>query len=379
MYGNPALGAKGIRADLCLTQFYQGVVNGGNQQTFRYGAKMDYLINIDGNKLGLWQGLFFDMHTETRMGEASILDAAALAPANNNMLYPSLDNETAITGLVITQAFSEELAVSFGKFNQLDLLSQIYPQIGRGLTGFMNTSMNFPLSFARTLQLSTMGVGLTKLNEGRVQGSLAVFDTKNVATVSGLDDLFDNGVVVVGFWRVFTNFGGLSGSQGLFGVHSTGTYTSLDPLNWGFLPNLGLIPGQATSSSNLAHFAEQDLWVDPCAPQRKFGLFTAWGITDGDPNPISWSMFAALQGQGLIRNRPADTMGVGYFYTGLTDEVKRFARPVLDLNDVSGVELYYNVAVTPWFHLTPDLQITEPTNQNLDTATTIGFRGKLDF
>ena len=55
-------------------------------------------------------------------------------------------------------------------------------------------------------------------------------------------------------------------------------------------------------------------------------------------------------------------MGVGYFYSGLSGDLKDFfasVPPILsapDLRDLLGVELYYNAAITPWFHLTADLQ-----------------------
>ena len=48
--------------------------------------------------------------------------------------------------------------------------------------------------------------------------------------------------------------------------------------------------------------------------------------------------------------------------------------PVFDLHDVSGVETYYNAAITPWFHLTGDLQVVEPADVNKDTALVLGLR-----
>ncbi|NQT11977.1 MAG: carbohydrate porin, partial [Planctomycetes bacterium] len=47
--------------------------------------------------------------------------------------------------------------------------------------------------------------------------------------------------------------------------------------------------------------------------------------------------------------------------------------------DVQGVELYYNAAVTPWFHLTADLQIVEPAAVANDTAVVVGIRGKMSL
>ena len=47
--------------------------------------------------------------------------------------------------------------------------------------------------------------------------------------------------------------------------------------------------------------------------------------------------------------------------------------------DVYGGEVYYNAEINPWFHLTLDLQVVEPTFQSRDTAIVAGLRGKIDF
>ncbi len=72
-------------------------------------------------------------------------------------------------------------------------------------------------------------------------------------------------------------------------------------------------------------------------------------------------------------------MGVGYFYSGLSGDLKDLFPQALSLQDVQGVELYYNAAITPWFHLTADLQVVEPASTERDTALVLGLRGKVDF
>ena len=50
-----------------------------------------------------------------------------------------------------------------------------------------------------------------------------------------------------------------------------------------------------------------------------------------------------------------------------------------DLRDLQGVELYYNAAVTTWFHLTGNLQVVQPAASGNDTAVVLGLRGKINF
>lgn len=55
------------------------------------------------------------------------------------------------------------------------------------------------------------------------------------------------------------------------------------------------------------------------------------------------------------------------------------ALPTVDLQDIQGVELYYNAAITSWFHLTADLQVVDNQNVGDDTAIIFGLRGEIDL
>jgi len=123
------------------------------------------------------------------------------------------------------------------------------------------------------------------------------------------------------------------------------------------------------------------LWVDCCNENRNLRLFSQWALADRNPSPFRWSGNVALQGQGLFFGRDADTMGVGYFYDGVSSDFKRLVNtlPRVEIQDVQGVELYYNMAVTPWFHLTTDLQGVDNENVSNDPAIIFGLRAKIDL
>ena len=53
--------------------------------------------------------------------------------------------------LSFDQDLGEDVHVSFGKFNALDMFYALYPQTGRGINGFMNASMVIPLGVARVV------------------------------------------------------------------------------------------------------------------------------------------------------------------------------------------------------------------------------------
>jgi len=367
------LAEHGVVADLDLTQFYQGVASGGIEQKDAYGGKLDYFFTFA-------EGLVV-LHAETRFGEDVILDAAGAAPVNANMLFPTLENTTAITGLLINLPLTadQDWIVSLGKFNTLDLFHMLYPQSGRGIDGFMNASSFLPLIVARTIPLSFLGAGVMKMNEGRAQGSLLVYDSHNTPTTSGFDELFDNGANILGMWRFFTEFGGLPGSHLFLGTWASGEFTTLDRTGWDFIPGAGIIPGKQSGSWSLQYILEQRLWVDPCCEKRSIGILSEWGLADPKTCPYAWTGNVSLQAQGLIAGREQDTMGVAYFYSGLSSDLKALFPRALPLGDVQGVELYYNAAITPWFHLTADLQVVEPAYSNVDPALVLGLRGKIDL
>ena len=58
-----------------------------------------------------------------------------------------------------------------------------------------------------------------------------------------------------------------------------------------------------------------------------------------------------------------DTFGVGYAYTGYSGPIQSIAPVLVPIQNDQAVELFYNYAVTPWFRLTPDLQILVPARE----------------
>lgn len=366
---------SGLTYQVMAPQFFQGVASGGNAREFEYGGKVDQFFILDSGKLGLWQGMLVNMHVETRYGQDVNQQAVGLSPVNIAMLYPNaFEHDTAITGLAFTQALSEEYVVTFGKFNAVDLFYGLYPQTGRGVTGFMNTSMVIPISVARVAPLSFMGAGALKMRGKQMQGGVLVFDTKDVATTSGFDDMFDNGANIMGFWRFFTETGGLPGSHLFGGIWSTGEFAALDPASFVFVPGQGIVADQQGGAYTLLYIAEQRLWQDCCNDQRSINLLSQWGLADEDTSPFAWSANVGIQAQGLNRARPQDSMGIGYFHVGLSDDFQSLVSPVVTLGNVDGVELYYTAALTKCLQLTADLQVIEPAETANDTAVVVGLR-----
>jgi porin len=378
-----ALADRGITFDLYGTQFYQGVASGGRIREGQYGGKFDYLANVDGAKLGLWQGFFVNLHGETRLGQTVNNIDGLLTPSNIAMSFPAPSgNVSALTGVKFTQALSENVALFLGKINTLDeYVLRFNSALGLdrpGIGGFMNTSLVFNPIAARTVPYSAAGTGVALLRQGLPWFTFSVFDPQERAMI-GLQDLFSRGVVLVPNLILTGKPFGRQAMLNLGGTYSSAQYTSVDPAAYLNIPITGVRAPKETGSWSLYANVFQALRVDPADEKRAWGIFGQFGISDGDPNPIKFVANGGIAGRSLLPGRSIDTFGVGYFYVGLSSEFKSLLAPVLPQQDEDGVELFYNLAVTPWCRLTADLQVARPSTRIFDTVIIPGMRLQISF
>jgi porin len=108
-------------------------------------------------------------------------------------------------------------------------------------------------------------------------------------------------------------------------------------------------------------------------------LFGSAGIAGASPNPIPWDVYIGVAGSSPIAGRRLDAFGIAYYYMGLSDKVKDFAPRVVPLRDEQAVELFDDLGITPWCHLSPDLQVVRPATERNETALILGLRLKIDF
>ncbi|MEE9359387.1 MAG: carbohydrate porin [Hyphomicrobium sp.] len=376
------LAQRGIIVDLQSTQFYQGITSGGppgKRGEWEYGGVGDAYITIVGDKFG-WKGFLFSIHAETRFGD-SINPFVGLAPPNHRLLMPPEDPPViAVTNYSFIQQIGRGWAVSAGQFNMFDLWDQIYHG-GKGVDKFMNASLILPLNFGRPISaVSIPGASILKTKGLEIEGVLAVLDTKDYSTKFGVEDLFDQGATIVGLWKFFHKIHGLPGYTSIVGMYNTREFNSIDPSGIIFIPGQGLQFAEVAGSWGVTGILSQKLWMDPANPKRNVELFAQLGIADDDPNPINWVGTVGLTASGVIPGREHDGFGVGYFYTGLSDNFKQLLNVInLPLRDLQGVEVYYKFGLTPWLAVTADLQVVQPSVKALDTDVIAGVRTKVTF
>jgi len=109
-----------------------------------------------------------------------------------------------------------------------------------------------------------------------------------------------------------------------------------------------------------------------------FGFFGRFGMSTGEANPFEQFYSLGVGGKGIIPNRDKDTFGIGYYLANLSDDLPTF----LNTSDEQGIEVFYNIEIVPWLHVTPDLQvIVRPGGgfQDRDVAIVYGLRMQMSL
>jgi len=377
------LAESGITIDIDATQSYQGVVDGGVESKWKYGGSVDYEFNFDFEKMGLWPGAFIDARVEHQFGEFVNNNTGAITSANTDGLFPLPDyREVTFSKLVFTQFLSESFGIFFGKIDTLDGDNNHFAG-SRGKENFMNQNFVLNPVTIRTTPYSALGAGVVFVfpdvyAEDPSILSLAALGADGQPNTAGWDEDFENGTSYSIEFSHPTNFFNQSGKQLYGATYSNKDYTALDPDPRLILkPLLGLGTARKDEGSwSFYYNFHQYLVTESDDDTQGWGLFGRFGIADDESSPIEDFYSIGFGGKGIIEGRDHDKWGAGYFAIGLSDEL-----PSLGLNicDSQGFEFFYDVEITPCMHITPDLQIIDPSRRNLDSAVILGARARILF
>jgi porin len=383
------LADKGITFNGNLTQIEQGVVGGGKNGVWKYGGRGDLTGHLDTQKLGLWPGGFLTAELEGNWENSVNGKTGALMPTNTSQLFPlPIGDNVALPNLSYAQFLSHYVGVTAGKFQTIALGDANEFAHGKGDTQFFNTAFNIN-PVALVVPYSTLGAGVIALptaDPNQAIVSFLVLSASGKASTSGFDNL--NGALFAGSGRVRTGFFGLTGHQLLGALYSNKHYNSIDQ-RLGFVINNGALATQDGTWAMYYNF-DQYFYEPKPGEDRGIGLFGRFGASEGNPNPVQYFYSAGIGAKGLIPDRELDQCGIGYYYNSINNPTLQRPRSTTTfLRDEWGFEAYYNVALTPWLLVTPDVQVIGPAQkrqlislrggESVGTATVLGIRGQLIF
>ncbi len=267
-----ALFDAGIDLRTNFSQFYQGVTSGGLRQTFPYGLKFDYFGTIEGEKLFGWDGLFVNLHGESRFGQSVNRDVGSLIPANFALEFPKPEGSaSALTNVQIEQFLGPDFVVTFGKLNAADGVN-IHPFLGgNGINRFMNEAFVLSPIYGRLIPYSTPGAGFSYLRNFDPVLTFLVLDPSGRPDTAGVSHMFNNGATLFTSLRVPVTPFGLPGHQSLDAGLCQRRFSPLFPDDYVILP--GIPAPRRTGSWLVTYGFDQFLVHRHRRPDQRLGDF----------------------------------------------------------------------------------------------------------
>jgi porin len=373
-----ALFDAGIDLRTNLSQFYQGVASGGLRQTFPYGLKFDYFATIEGEKLLGWDGLFVNLHAESRFGQSVNRDVGSLIPANFALEFPkAVGSASALTNVQIEQFLGPDFVVTCGKLNAADGVN-IHPFLGgNGINRFMNEAFVLSPLYGRLIPYSTPGAGFSYLRNFDPVLTFLVLDPSGRPDTAGVSHMFNNGATLFTSLRAPVTPFGLPGHQSVDAGYATGRDSPLFPDDYIILP--GVSAPRRTGSWLVSYGFDQFLFIDPDDSTKGWGIFANISLADQATNPVHWFLNLGAGGTSPLPGRSADSWGAAYYYLATSSVLRETLGPAAPSASEQGFEFYYNAAITRWLTLTADIQAIEPAQVDSRSAFLCGLRAKIDF
>ncbi|WP_165418414.1 carbohydrate porin [Dyella amyloliquefaciens] len=399
------LARKGVQFDVDVLATPIAVVSGGRSTGSNTWSNVDYTLNIDTQKLGLWKGGFINVQADTGLGSMNKRSGAIIAINTATLVPGANERTTVLMNATLTQYFTDAFAVAIGKFNTFDQGAQEF--YGDYSSQFLNGAFNFPVTTEQVPQ-SAFGAGVIFQATKDLNLSVYALDPSGTPDSNDLGEAFDDGVIVTGGAQWTIHPFQRAGHQGLSFAWSDKRRLSLNQtpsdldelLLQNDFPRLGdigptlaqylsqyfpnLTPGAQAANTKAESWSvnyafDQYLWQPNGDQTHGVGLFFSFGASDGNPNPIRYAYLAGIGGKGVGPSRPDDNFGIGVASTRFSGTFIPLLRQQLGLglDREDAIEAYYNVAVTHWLNVTADVQFVSPAlkkslNRTGDGLTSVG-------
>lgn len=386
---------KGVQLGLEYLHWVGSVVDGGLSSETEAGANITYKLKWDLMRAGILPGALIDVRAETRYGSNTNPHAGTTQPHFTASLVPvdyvdlQRDADFTITNLTYNQFFSEHFGLFFGKVDTFENGDLNEFASGRGRTQFQNYNLNYgPQTLI--VPASTLGGGALYLPNKHVTISSAVLSATDCSYNNCIDDAYDNGTIWANTAMFQYRVGGLPGGANVNALYYFDTdFTELGTL--AIDPGDGIV-GPVTSEDDESWMVILSFWQYLSADgvgdgpldlfnQRPdlqgWGIFGRLGFADKDTNPFETSVSVGIGGRGVIDSRPNDVFGIGYFYNDVYES--RFTNAGGLDGDSSGVEAFYNLAITPAAKFSVNLQYLESSLKDEDDAVVLTGRLHLTF
>lgn len=381
------LAEKGITFELDLSQLAHFNFRGGKSTNngFRYSGSVDYTITLDTGRMGWWPAGQLLLKGETQFGQSLNGKVGSIMAPNTAGLFPNPDTQqTTLTDVVFTQFFSEHFGISLGKIDFRGGDSNVFAHSEK--TQFMNLALLANPVLLSLAPYTALNATLIFRPTDWLITTFTALDSFGTPTTTGFDTAFHSpeGTAFLNEWDFTIKPFGLEGHQRFGVVYSTKDFLQLDqdqrlggPIRLlRALRSVMSNPQTKPDDWALYYNFDQYLYTEKDDATQGLGIFGRIGWSTGEANPIEGFYSIGLGGKGIITERDHDTFGLGYYYMDMSDNLASF----ISLDTEQGIEFFYNIEVTPWWHITPDLQyIIDPGGGAYDDAFVFGIRTVMIF
>jgi porin len=378
---------RGLFIDLYSTSAYQDVTSGGLKTGTAFLQNTQLSVNLDTGRAGLWPGGLLHFTVQSRYGASpdQTFIVGSYVPQYTAAVLPGplLSHDTLPSEYFLVQALNPKFSVVLGKISDVFIPDQTL--FGNSYKyWFANFNFNknpMTTNFYNPTALAALGVWTPTKWLALAGGVLDPYSQP-----TSLDDHAFRRQNYFGTAILSYQIQGLPGQfspsynwsnqpeidrEDPFGVLSP----ALVKQAVGSLIGAAPIAGLPVNFRNASWFAianlSQYLFVkDDTAeigeklkggqPLRGIGLFARAGYAPPETNTLTWDASLALFARGIMDSRPYDAFGVGFYDNVVSNDfknsIKRLTFGTASAADERGVELFYDLAITPAVRLNVSYQ-----------------------
>jgi porin len=378
----------GVFIDVYSTSYYQSVTSGGLKTGGAFVQNTQASLNIDTGRAGLWSGGLLHLTLHSRFGDtpANTFTAGATVPQYTGLAFPDplRANDVLPAQFFLTQSLTKEVSVLLGKVAVVYLPDQTL--FGDSYKYyFANFNFNkspIALNFFNAVSWAALGVwapspqfvvygGVLDPNSKADNFADHAFDTVNLYitsilsyTVEGLPGQFSPAFnwsnkpklnLELPFGPLTTLAATSQAVGALIGASPTdGLPANFKDQSWAAIANVSQYLYVMDDATTIAQKLKSG------QPLRGIGIFGRVGYAPQATNPVTSYASVALVAHGLFNGREYDSFGAGFYYNKISNNLKTdIAQLTLgnaSASDETGIEVFYDFAVTPAIRLIPGYQ-----------------------
>ncbi|WP_426425575.1 carbohydrate porin [Bradyrhizobium genosp. A] len=382
------LARKGFFFDLYTTSYYQDVTSGGLKTGSAFVQNTQLSINVDTGRAGWWSGGLIHFTAQSRYGDnpPNTFTVGSVVPQYTGLVLPDplQPNNFLPSEYFLVQALSKQASVVIGKISDVFIPDQT--EFGNSFKYyFANFNLNknpMTTNFYNPTALAALGVwafspkfvvagGVLDPNSKSDNLAVNAFDRVNLYLTSiasydiaGLPGQFSPAYNWTNKPKIDLGapFGPLTSVAavtqavgGLLGANSTnGLPANFKNESWFAIANVSQYLFVADDPAAVAQKLKSG------EPLRGIGVFGRVGYAPEDTNTITRDASIGLFARGLLDRRENDSFGIGYYYNQISSKFKTdvslLTRGAASAHDESGLEVFYDVAITPAVRLIPSYQ-----------------------